>query len=61
MATADIDREKREKLADIIRRATANPSNVAEVADEIARDWYPMIKIDPQGRRSFVIGSGKKK
>jgi hypothetical protein len=56
-----LDRAKRDKLLDIIRRVIANPENAKEAADEIAQDWFPMIKVDARGAIHFRVGSGRKR
>jgi hypothetical protein len=57
----DVDLMKRRKLLDIIRRVIANPHNAAEAADEIAKDWFPMIHVQRDGAIEIVIGSGAKR
>ena len=57
----DANKLKRDKLRDIIRRVIANPTNVDEVADEIARDWFPLINVTPQGVMEIIVGSGQKR
>lgn len=52
---------KRAKLQDILKRVVANPMTIAEVADQIADDWYPMFNVDEKGNMSIVIGNGQKK
>lgn len=47
---------KREKLLDIIRRVIANPENAKEVAEEVSRDWLPLIHVDEHNEISFIIG-----
>lgn len=61
MLVVDADRIKREKLQDIMRRIIANPSNIDEVVDQVAMDWFPMVRVDPKGRIEIVVGSGKKR
>lgn len=56
----EINRQKQEKMLDIIRRVIANPENAKEVAEQLAMDWFPLCEIDEKGI-SFVIGHGKKK
>lgn len=58
---ADVDGLKRAKLRDIISRVMANPQNAAEVAEEIALDWFPMVRVDPKGNAEIVVGSGCKR
>lgn len=56
-----IDQVKIDKLHDIIRCVVANPHNAREVAEEIAKDWYPMMQVNPDGSFDFVVSSGTKR
>ena len=57
----DLYAAKRDKLLDILRRLLANPGNAREVADEIALDWFPLVRVNADGSSEFVLGSGRKK
>jgi len=50
----NIDQLKRDRLLDILRRVIANPGNVPQVAETIARDWFPMLRVGPNGKFEFV-------
>lgn len=50
------NREKRNKLLDLLRRATANGTS-EEVADAIAQDWFPLCQIGANGKIEFLIGA----
>jgi hypothetical protein len=54
-----IEQAKREKLIDLLRRATANGSH-HEVAEGILLDWNPLIDVDHQGNITVLIG-GKRR
>lgn len=46
----DTDQIKEDRLLDIIRRVIANSENAKEVAHEIAKDWFPVWRVDPDGK-----------
>lgn len=50
----DIHRAKRDRILDLIRRATANGTH-EQVAEAIARDWFPLCSIGPSGLISILI------
>lgn len=50
-----IDKAKRERLLDMLRRATANGSH-QEVAAAIVLDWFPLLQIEPNGNIKILIG-----
>lgn len=54
-----IEKLKRDKLLDILRRCIANPGNVTEVSNEIAKDWFPLMRVSADGSCEIVVGSGK--
>lgn len=47
LAMSDFNEMRRGKMLDIIRRVIANPQNVVEVANEIAKDWCPASLHNP--------------
>jgi hypothetical protein len=49
----NLDRAKYERVLDLIRRATANGTHV-DVAKAIARDWFPLCRIDAKGKIEIV-------
>lgn len=51
---AAIHKAKRDRLLDLIRRATANGTH-AEVAEAIARDWQPICQVGPTGGVTVLI------
>jgi hypothetical protein len=56
----DLEKMKRDKLYDLICRATAN-GTAREVADQVAMDWYPRMRVSPDAKIEFIIGDGKKR
>lgn len=50
----DIHRAKRDRILDLIRRATANGTH-QEVAEALARDWTPLITINKLGQVVIMI------
>mgnify|MGYP001606648243 CR=1 FL=1 len=50
-----VELRKQEELLDLMRRATANGTQV-EVATAVAKDWHPIIVVDADGKINFVIG-----
>ena len=56
----DLDKMKRDKLYDLIRRAVAN-GTASEIADQIAKDWFPMIRVSANAEIEFIIGDGVKR
>lgn len=56
----DAEKLKRAKLLDIIGRVIANPENAREVVEEIALDWFPVVSVDPKGKVTIIVGSGRK-
>lgn len=51
----DYYRVKRDKLIDLMQRVTANNTH-QKVAAEIAKDWYPYIHVQPDGRVEWQYG-----
>lgn len=49
-----MEKFKREKLLDIIRRVTANPGNAEDAANAIALDWFPKFQVKPDGKIDLV-------
>lgn len=47
---------KYDKLVDILRRVVANPNNIKEVAERIALDWNPVVRIESDGKITIVVG-----
>jgi hypothetical protein len=53
---------KREALIDLLRRVVANmdkPRNLEQVAEAIARDWSPPMRVDEHGRLAVDVGDAK--
>lgn len=50
----DIHRAKRDRLLDLIRRATANGTH-EQVAEAIARDWNPLCVVGKTGLVTAMI------
>jgi hypothetical protein len=50
----DIDQLKLERLLDILRHVIANPENAPKVAEALARDWFPRLRVGPNGKFDFA-------
>jgi hypothetical protein len=40
-----VEKFKKDKLLDIIRRTIANPGNAEHVAEALAKDWHPLFQV----------------
>jgi hypothetical protein len=58
--TVDFKKLKRDKLVDLFRRVVANPGRLEEVAEAIAADWMPILRIDEHGKAEVLIGEAAK-
>lgn len=56
----DLEKMKRDKLYDLICRAAAN-GTAREVADQVANDWFPMMRVSADSEIEFIIGDGEKR
>lgn len=56
----DLDKMRRDKLYDLISRAAAN-GTAREVADQVAKDWFPMMRVSADSEIEFIIGDGVKR
>lgn len=50
----DIHEAKRDRILDLIRRATANGTH-KEVAEAIAKDWMPLVSITSNGEIEIQV------
>lgn len=46
---------KEERLLDIIHRVIANPQNAKKVAEALAKDWFPICTVTPQGKMEIRV------
>lgn len=44
-----IEKVKRDRLKDLLRRAMANPDKLDEVVDAVLQDWFPLVTVSPKG------------
>jgi len=51
---ANIDQLKRDRLLDILGRVVADPSSAPQVAETLARDWFSMLRVGPNGKFEFA-------
>lgn len=49
----DMDKAKHDRLLELIQQAVKNPSSAKSVATEIAKNWFPLCKVDPKGNVEF--------
>lgn len=57
----EIEKLRRDKMLDILRRVIANPGNAPDVANQLVMDWFPVIRINADASIEFEIGDGSMK
>lgn len=45
---------KLERLMELLRGVLAEPSTLNNVANEIAKDWFPMLSVDADGKMTVA-------